>query len=204
MISYIVASNDPQILADNLSGTLELEGDDEVIVVEDPPSIAVAYNKGAADAKNRVCCFVHSDVQVLDSPRLRAELLEHCTAGVGMVGLIGSKAKVVPWWSGVVCGSVVDARKGVIDLGPGGHCAYLDGLLLATAQDSEWDESFPGFHLYDYDMCQQMLAYGVPNMCLTGGAQMVLHNTRGPGNVQGLPAWEAGMARFREKWGATA
>jgi hypothetical protein len=201
VISYITASNDSQVLADNLLGSLELEADDEVIVVEDPPSIAAAYNKGAADAKNRVRCFVHSDVQVLDSSRLRAELLEHCTPTVGMVGLIGSKARVVPWWSGVVCGSVIDGRKGVIDLGPGGRCAYLDGLLLATAQDVEWDESYPGFHLYDYDICQQMLTCGLGNVCLTGGDRLVSHNTRGPGNVQGLPAWEAGMARFREKWG---
>ena len=201
MISYIVASHDRRILEDNLLASLSLEDDDELILIEDPPSIAAAYNDGAADAKNRIRCYIHSDVQILKPAELRSAMIEHCVDSVGMVGLIGSRSSVIPWWFGTTCGSVTDARIGVIDRAAGGACSYLDGLLLATAHEIEWDESYPGFHLYDHDICQQMLARGLPNYCLTGGAEMVLHNTDGAGAISKLDGWDAGMARFRDKWG---
>jgi hypothetical protein len=202
VISYIVATNDREVLERDLLDTLYLQDGDELILIEDPPSIAVAYNQGTADAFNRIRCYVHSDVRVLDSARLRAELIEHCTAEVGMVGLIGSVDLVLPWWFAMTTrGSVADARIGMIDRGAGGVCGYLDGLLLATVQDLEWDESYPGFHLYDHDICQQMLARGLPNYCLTDGAEMVLHNTGNAGAISELDGWDSGMARFRDKWG---
>lgn len=201
MISYIAASHKPDVLADNLEATLRLEAADELVVVTDPPSIATAYNIGQADALNPIRCYLHSDVQVIDPLRLRAQLIERCTVGVGIVGLIGSATRVLPWWNGDKLGSVVDARMGTLDFGPGGECAYLDGLLLATAQTLTWDEGYGGFHLYDHDICRQMLERGLPNLCLTGGAAMVRHNTSGPANTAKLNGWEPGVARFHEKWG---
>jgi hypothetical protein len=200
VISYIVASNNPRVLADNLVASLQLDAGDELIVVEDPPSIAVAYNQGQAKAVNPVRCYVHADAQMLDLSRLRRQLLHRCTTGVGMVGLIGSREPVVPWWVGTTCGSVTDARMGVIDRGFGGPCSYLDGLLLATVHQLAWDESYVGFHLYDADICQQMLARGLYNLCLSDGAQMVLHNTTNPSDVSQLSGWDVAVDRFREKW----
>jgi hypothetical protein len=202
MISYIVASHDPAVLENNLLSSLGLRGLDEVVVVEDPPSIARAYNEGAARAVNPIRCFVHQDVRVLDPAGLRAELVKHCGPGIGMVGVIGSRTRTVPWWDGVCCGSARDSRFGVLDFGAGGPCAYLDGLLLATAQETAWDESYGGFHLYDHDMCRQMLELGFPNLCLTGGRQLVMHNTRGRADPARLPGWDQGVARFRLKWSA--
>jgi hypothetical protein len=201
MISWIVASHRPEVLAANLAATLVLGDCDELVVVENSPSIAVAYNRGQARATQPIRCYVHQDVQVLDPTRLRSELLVHCTPKVGMVGVVGSVDRVVPWWEGVCRGSAVDARMGVLDFGAGGECAYLDGLLLATAQRLVWDEDYPGFHTYDHDMCEQQLAAGRRNWCLTGGAGLVLHNTAGPTDVARLNGWDAGLARFRRKWG---
>lgn len=201
MISYIVASHRPDVFAANLRATLRLDGDDELVVVDDPPSIAVAYNQGQARATQPIRCYVHSDVRILDSARLRAELVEHCTPGVGMVGLIGSLDRCVPWWDCMrAVGSVVDARMGVLDFDPGGRCGYVDGLLLATAHDVTWDEDYPGFHLYDHDMCEQMIRRGLPNFCLTGGAELVVHNTTGGFDVHALDGWDAGVLRFQRKW----
>jgi hypothetical protein len=202
VISYIVASHHWPTLRDNLAATVQGVGDDEVVVVENPTSIAAAYNEGQARARNPIRCYVHHDVQVLDPPRLRAALLAECRPDVGMVGLIGSRTPVVPWWDGDTLGSVVDGRLGLLDFGPGGECAYLDGLLLATAQHVDWDETYPGFHLYDHDMCQKMLARGLPNVCLTGGKGLVLHNTTGPADVNRLAGWDAGVALFNAKWSA--
>lgn len=203
MICWIVATHDRDLLRDNLLDTLgDLPDGDELVVVEDAPSIAAAYNKGTVDASQPVRVYVHHDVQVIDPTRLRNALVEACRPQVGMVGLIGSTSQTVPWWDDLAClGSVVDARIGRINYGPGGPCAYLDGLLLATCHNVTWDESYPGWHMYDHDMCQQQLAAGRFNWCLTGGHNLVRHNNLGhPTDVTKLSGWDGGVRRFREKW----
>jgi hypothetical protein len=200
LISWIVASHDLDVLYANLVASLDWNVD-EIVLVDDAPSIAVAYNEGQARAWYPVRCYVHHDVQVLDLSRLRAELLAHTTPAVGMVGAQGSRTPALPWWDGDTLGSVFDARVGAIDFGPGGPCAVLDGLLLATVHDVEWDETIPGWHGYDYDACRQMLARGLPNFCLTDGARMVRHNTTGSFEVDALAGWGVAVDRLREKWG---
>lgn len=200
MISWIVATHDRDVLEANLLATLSLGGEDELVVVEGAASIASAYNDGQRRATRPVRCYVHHDVQVLDPDRLREHLLERCTPGVGIVGLIGSRGRSVPWWDGHRLGSVVDARLGRLDFGPGGPCAVLDGLLLATVHDLAWDETYPGWHLYDHDICRQQLATGRTNWCLDDGAALVRHNTTGSPDTAQLDGWAAGVARYREKW----
>lgn len=201
MISYIVASNQPDVLMANLAATVRGVDDDEIVLVEHPASIAEAYNEGQARARNPIRCYVHSDVAIVDPVRLRAELIEHCTSAVGIVGVVGSRTPILPWWEGDTCGSVVDARMGLLDFGPGGECAHLDGLLLATAQTLVWDETYRGFHLYDHDICRQMTDKGLPNWCLDRGHELVRHNTRGSADVTQLAGWADNVTRFREKWG---
>lgn len=203
MISWIVASHDADILDMVLRPSLDVPEGDELIVIGNAPSIADAYNQGTAMAANQVRCYIHHDVRILDLPRLRTLLLEHCTAEVGMVGVVGSRTQQVPWWDGQKCGSVTDTRyPNGLDFTPGGEpCAYLDGLLLATAQPVTWDESYAGWHLYDHDMCQQQLAVGRVNWCLPAGRALVSHENGNPGNVRRLPGWDENAARFRAKWG---
>jgi hypothetical protein len=203
LISWIVASHDPDILNDNLVPTLELAAGDELIVIADAPSIAVAYNRGQAKTSNAVRCYVHHDVQILEPQRLRAQLLQQCTAAVGMIGVIGSTDRTLPWWEGATLGSVVDGRMGRLDFGPGGPCTYLDGLLLATVQHVDWDEEYPGWHAYDLDACQQMLSRGLTNWCLDDGHELVFHNTTNSANTGHLQHYHENIARFRTKWNRT-
>jgi hypothetical protein len=175
-------------------------GSDQLVVIEGAPSIAAAYNRGQAQAEHRVRCYVHHDVQILDLPRLRAALLEATTPKVGLVGVTGSRTGAFPWWKGEPCGGVVDARHGPVVFDQGGRCAILDGLLLATAQHVDWDETIPGWHCYDHDACMQMLSRGLTNWCIPNGAELVLHNTTGPASVERTEPWETAAARFREKW----
>lgn len=201
MISWIVASHDPTILLKNLAASMVDLGTDQVIVVEDAPSIAVAYNQGQAKAEHPVRCYIHHDVQILNLLRLRSELLEHTTNAVGMVGVIGSRTETRPWWDGICLGSVVDGRHGVLGFGVGGPCSMLDGLLLATVHDVEWDETFPGWHGYDHDSCHQMLARGLTNHCLDGGHELVSHNTNNSRDPDQLNGFHDAMARLAGKWG---
>lgn len=201
MISWIAAAHDETILYRNLVVSLHPLGDDELVVVDGAPSIAAAYNEGQTRARHPVRCYVHSDVEVLDAPRLRAELLAHARPAVGLVGLVGSRTPVLPWWDGEACGSVFDSRIGALDNGPGGPCAVLDGLLLATVHDVVWDETIPGWHGYDHDMCRQFLDKGLTNFCLDDGARMVRHNSDGPRDPDLIGGWHESVTRLREKWG---
>lgn len=199
MISWIVATNNRTTLETNLLATVTVGDEDELVVVEDAPSITVAYAEGQSRATRPVRCYIHHDVQIGDLARLRAGLVEH-TEGRGMVGVIGSRDAVMPWWDGRLLGSVVDVRMGVLDFGPGGECAMLDGLLLATRQHVEWDVDAPGWHGYDHDSCSQMLARGLTNYCLTGGRGLVLHNTTGPTEMGALTGWDEAVTRWRKRW----
>jgi hypothetical protein len=204
VISWVVASHDPAVLAVNLQPALDeaAAAGDEVIVVRDAASIAEAYNAGSTDAAHPLRCFVHHDVRVRDLDALRGALLAACRPDVGLVGVIGSRVPALPWWDAPQrCGSVIDSRMGLLDFSPGDcAAAVLDGLLLATAQPLTWDESYAGWHGYDHDASMQMLARDLPNWCLPYGSALVEHNTAGPASTDAIDGWDAARERFREKW----
>lgn len=200
MISWIVASHQPDVLAANLAATLTLSGGDELVLVENAPSIAAAYNEGQDRATQPIRCYIHHDVQILDMDGLRSALVDACTAERGMVGVIGSRTHALPWWDGVMVGRVRDSRLGLIGPGGSGVVRYLDGLLLATAQAVVWDEGYPGWHLYDHDVCRQMTERGLPNWCIGGGDRLVLHNTTGSTNTAHLRHFDDNMRLFKAKW----
>lgn len=200
MISWIVASHDPAVLEANLVATLTLEAGDELIVI-DAPSIAAAYNQGQERAIRPIRCYVHHDVQILDNAALRAQLIDWCRPPIGIVGIVGSRARAVPWWEGFAAGSVDDTRTGPQLFGKGGDVAYLDGLLLASSYQLDWDETIPGWHLYDHDVCEQSLRAGRINWCLDNGHQLVRHNTTSGFDTTQLPGWTEALAAFNTKWG---
>jgi len=204
MISYIVASHRPETLEKHLKASLKTVDNDELIVIENAESIAKAYNLGISKAKNKIKCFIHNDVIVIDSDKLRHTLIENCLHNIGMVGVIGTTNKLqFPWWQGRQCGNVVDARLGLINFSKGDcYCAILDGLLLATSQDINFDEDYTGFHLYDHDICRQMLRRGLFNFCLPDGKTLVSHHTSGPLDTGRLIGWKENVARYKDKWKA--
>jgi len=201
VISYIVATHNPAILHANLGATLQLQDADELVVVENAPSIAVAYNEGQARATQPIRCYIHHDIQVLDPPALRAQLIDWCVAPIGIVGVVGSRNRSVPWWEGAALGSVIDSRVGVQQFAKGGDAAYLDGILLATCYELTWDEQYPGWHWYDHDICEQSIRLGRVNWCLTNGHELVRHNNSGSFDTSQLPDWDTGRSIFTEKWG---
>lgn len=199
MISWIVASHDLLIFDANLRPTIPAE--DELVLVENAPSIAVAYNEGQARSTQPIRCYVHHDVQILEQEALRQALIEGCTsAGVDVVGVIGSRTRTMPWWLGDKLGSVKDGRLGLIDFGAGGPCSYLDGLLLASAQHLEWDETYPGWHGYDHDICEQALRRNRVNLCLSGGHNLVSHNATSSTAMTQVNGWFEAEQRFTQKW----
>jgi len=197
VISWVVTSHRRDILEANLLATLTIDDGDELVLIEGAKSITLAYAEGQTKATQPIRCYIHHDVQILDLPRLRHELIES-SEGVGIVGVVGSRDLRMPWWGGNKLGSVVDTRMGLLDFGPGGECAVLDGLLLATRQAVDWDIDAPGWHGYDHDACAQMLARDLPNWCLTGAGEYLVHNAEPTKDRSS--GWDDAAARFRERW----
>ena len=200
-ISYITCTHNRKILEECLLISLILKDDDELIVVEDSKSIAEGYNTGIDRAKNKIKCFIHHDIIVTNPILLRMNLIAYCTEDIGMVGVIGSKTDIVPWWDGEGIGSALDTRKGIIYFSEGkDFCEHLDGIVLATYQDVEFDESIPGFHLYDQDICKQMTAKGLRNFCVKDGYRIVTHFTSAPSNLIQINGYVDAENVYRKKW----
>jgi hypothetical protein len=200
-ISYITCTHNKNILEKCLLQSLILKDDDELIVVENAKSIAEGYNTGIDRAKNKIKCFIHHDLIVTNTILLRMNLIAYCIDDIGMVGVVGSQTDAAPWWEGQCVGSVVDSRNGILYFSDGKEfCLHLDGLMLATYQDVRFDESIPGFHFYDQDICKQMEKQGKKNFCVKDGYRMVTHFTNGPNNIAQINGYEEAMEVYKEKW----
>jgi hypothetical protein len=181
--------------------SLILQDDDELIVIEGAKSIAEGYNNGIDKAKNKIKCFIHHDLIVTNPILLRMNLLAYCIDDIGIVGVIGSQTDAAPWWEGQCVGSVVDSRNGILYFSDGKQfCLHLDGLMLATCQDVRFDESIPGFHFYDQDICKQMAEKRLHNFCIKDGYRMITHFTQTPMDMSKLSGYAEAMAVYAKKW----
>jgi hypothetical protein len=200
-ISYIACTHNTNILEKCLVQSLILQDDDELIVVEGAKSIAAGYNLGIDKANNKIKCFIHHDLIVTNPILLRMNLLAYCIEDVGIVGIVGSQTDAAPWWEGQCVGSVVDSRNGILYFSDGKQfCLHLDGLMLATWHDVRFDESIPGFHLYDQDICKQMAAKGLSNFCIKDGYRMITHFTQTPMDMSKINGYAEAMAIYNAKW----
>jgi hypothetical protein len=200
-ISYIACTHNTNILEKCLVQSLILQDDDELIVIEGAKSIAAGYNCGIDKAKNKIKCFIHHDLIVTNPILLRMNLLAYCIEDVGMVGIVGSQTDATPWWEGKCVGSVVDSRNGILYFSDGKQfCLHLDGLMLATWHDVRFDESIPGFHLYDQDICKQMAVKGLSNFCIKDGYRMITHFTQTPMDMSKINGYAEAMGIYTAKW----
>jgi hypothetical protein len=200
-ISYIACTHNTNILEKCLMQSLILQDDDELIVIEGAKSIAEGYNNGIDKAKNKIKCFIHHDLIVTNPVLLRMNLLAYCIEDIGIVGIVGSQTEAAPWWEGQCVGSVVDSRNGILHFTDGKQfCLHLDGLMLATCQDVRFDESIPGFHFYDQDICRQMAEKGLHNFCIKDGYRMITHFTKTPMDMSKIGGYAEAMAVYAKKW----
>lgn len=203
MIDWIVASHKEDVLQSDLLATLRRQEGDTVHVVREAPSITYAYSWGQANTAGPIRVYVHHDVRILDNDRLRQQLCDAVAEpNVGLVGIIGSRVTRMPWWLSDCLGSVIDARLGLVNFGPGGPCVMLDGLLLATTQTVEWDLAWPGWHGYDQDACTQMTHRGLQNWCLSDGHTLVEHHAvDSPIDLAATSGYFDAVEYYKRKWG---
>lgn len=183
MISIIICSTKPDIsstLRENIRKTVGVEH--EIIIIDNSQnqySIFSAYNKGLEKSSYPYVCFIHQDVKFITS-KWGEKLITHLSdSKVGVVGIAGGKiaTKTPSSWSisgrrmNIVQhrhkGEPLHIRKPLNFSETRLPAIVIDGVFLSMRRDLfkeiKFDESFSGFHGYDYDICIQAKVAGYSN-----------------------------------------
>ncbi len=184
MISIIICSKQADItpeFKENIKTTIGV--DYELVVIDNSQSthtIFSAYNFGLTLSKYPNVCFVHEDV-LFRTEKWGSKLIKHLSsANCGLVGIAGGKlmATVPDQWSdpqsfmNVIQYNNKKKTSKLISK-PANFSntktpvVLLDGVFLAAQKQLfniiKFDESFNGFHGYDYDISVQVFAGGFTN-----------------------------------------
>lgn len=185
MISIIICSRHPDIsasLRENIKETIGVEY--EIIAVDNSNneySIFSAYNKGFSQSQFPCLCFLHEDV-LFRTKDWGINLVNHLAdKKVGIIGVAGGKmmTKIPASWAvGGRCIHIIQhqnnkrsaptAVKEPLDFtGNRLPVVLLDGVFLAMRKDLfdvvKFDETFAGFHGYDFDISAQAVIAGFSN-----------------------------------------
>lgn len=182
MISIIICSRSsdiPSSFRKNIESTVGV--DHEIIVIdnsENKYSIFAAYNRGISLSQYPYLCFVHDDV-LFKTDSWGKKMIEHLNdPKTGIIGIAGGKimAKTPAQWSNdSVCINIVQYKKDKIYTdkkpvdfsGNRQQAILLDGVFLCMrrnlSEKIHFDETFEGFHGYDYDICVQSATSGFNN-----------------------------------------
>ncbi|NDI36223.1 glycosyltransferase family protein [Chengkuizengella sediminis] len=134
-------------------------------------NITVEYNKAMKNSKAKYKVYIHQDCFILNKtfiPNFLKVFSED--EQNGMLGVAGVK-QLPPsgvWWEGKECyGKVIEYRQSYnylcfqefesqyVDV----HA--VDGLVVVTQYDIEWDERIKGFHFYDTSQCIRFIKQGL-------------------------------------------
>lgn len=216
MISVIICSrstSDAQQVALNVAATIGVVH--EFIRIDNSQgsySICEAYNRGAAQAKYALLCFMHEDIRfhTVGWGQLVAGILEEAT--IGVLGVTGGRRQVAApaaWWG---CGLDL-CRENVLNVFPDGQkkmdlrnpegqslidVAVVDGMWMCSRREV-WQQhpfdaaTFTDFHFYDVDYCTEIYQHGL-RVCVTFDV-LLEHHSRGSVNT----AWLHNALKYERK-----
>lgn len=182
-------------------------------------SIFSAYNSGVDRASGDIVCFCHEDIFFHTSGWGAVVCRILADARVGLVGVYGFKAvsdkEDFRVWSPAGYGRILQGRRMKMsgmyvtdevdwanmagdDIPHSEECVALDGLFMAARREVaariRFDESFGGFHLYDFDISVQMVHHGYKVMSTTE----IFIEHYSPGNFN--ESFMESNAKFLDKW----
>ena len=193
MIDFIVATNNREVLKNNLLRSLIIQqyGTQELMGFKNIPE---AYNIATPSAPDGVVCYVHQDVFLPDT------FAEELAKGIallpddwGVVGVAGVKLV-----DGVKKNYGYISDRGNLWGKPFRdpvEVQTLDELLLITKGNYKFDENLP-FDFYGADICMQAQAQG--KKCYAINA-FVEHNSTRPVGGR-TPEFYTAEQYFRDKW----
>ncbi|WP_296639713.1 glycosyltransferase [Roseinatronobacter sp.] len=198
-IAFVCASNNPQILNDNLmrspaiaSGAYPLE------VVENAPSAAQAYNTGLDRSAADVVVFLHHDVYLplgwdalLRQRIAEVEAKDPNWALLGAFGIAMDTRGYGPVWS-----SSINFIAGLMPLSPVPVQSF-DELLIVMRRGAglRFDEALTGWHMYGTDIVCQARAKGLGAFSV---ALPLIHNDGYKETLDGN--FEAAFRHMARKW----
>jgi hypothetical protein len=172
-------------------------GGDDVVVLARTGSIAVGYNRILdLTPKGAPVVLFHDDTEFGAGARL---VIADAMRDIDVVGAIGGVGVTeMAWWNAPQRRGWVQVKDGRHDFGPHGPVDAVDGLLMALAPSAthlRFDESYPGFHGYDVDLCFQARAEG---LVVATADIPVTHRTKG--GIRDQADWDACEEVWRKKW----
>ena len=181
-ITFVAAVNDKAVLRNNLlaSPCLQSGLGHELIIQENFPSAASAYNDAIRKARNDLLVFIHQDVFLPNAwiPQLDKSLLHLDTTDPawGVLGCWGATR------DGSFHGHVYSTGLGIL----GGAferpiaVQTLDEIVLIVRRGKglTFDETLPHFHFYGTDIClrsaaRQFNCYSISAFCVHNTHQLI-------------------------------
>lgn len=220
MISLIICSRNNNILQDlkeNIQNTIGVKY--ELIVIDNSAntySIFSAYNEGVQRAKYPYLCFMHEDI--LFHTQNWAEKITNYfeDLSIGVIGFAGTHfmpSVPVYWFSTpfVTECSLRTEKKDFVHTGfpnsrdivdavvVDGFCFFVRKSLFSEISFDE--KTYKGFHLYDMDICMQVLTVGC-RVCICKDI-FIQHSWVDNPNKKGMELFEKNLQLFFNKWEAS-
>ncbi len=165
-----------------------------IIEIEDSKSMTSGYNQAMYNSKAKYKVYLHQDVFILNRNFI-GDVIK-CFRKNERLGLLGiAGAKVIPndgyiWnsldsggmisigtFSNVGYACIIPENKQIFE-----NVEYVDGSLIATQYDVDWDERIKGYHFYDASQCLRFKEKGFEVATIAQGNPWILHDF-GPLNV---------------------
>lgn len=136
-----------------------------IIEISGADSMTAGYNEGMLSSNAKYKVYLHQDVFIVH-PNFIADIIAYFNdnKNLGMLGVAGTR--ILPSdaqiWESLDVGGCYSVGTfsdcGYIAVKPEKEVAfeyveYIDGMLMVTAYDINWDENIEGFHFYDASQC---------------------------------------------------
>ncbi len=219
-LSLIVCARTPNVsahLQKNVADTIGV--DYEWIVIDNSRNeytIFTAYNEGVKRAKGSILCFMHDDI-LYHTEGWGSKIVHHFEdSAVGLVGVAGTHfLPTVPtyWFTSpfvseynytndkgrIIKNNKVDffGKEQIVD------AVAVDGLCFFVRRDlfdviRFDDTTFSGFHLYDMDICMQILQNDY-KVCIVRDV-LIEHYWSEESMNTGMEVFYANLDLFYAKW----
>lgn len=177
--TFVVAVNNRTVLEQNLLASPDLRAPHghQILIQENYPSAALAYNAALCEAVNDLVIFIHQDMFLtvgwLSRVDESLQYLEATDPNWGVAGCWGARP------DGELCGHIYSSGLGVLgrEFQNPIPVQTLDEIVLICKKSSglSFDDNLPHFHFYGTDICLRAQAMGRKSYAISA---FCVHNTQ--------------------------